>query len=251
MQRSLPFAVAVFVAFAGSLAPARAADEKVLRHLAFSVSAGVAQTMEQSRTTQIAPGGEGGSAIGVSGGTATSSAQEITRGTVTIDIIGVLPSDDALAIKIAESGDKTIPPVRIDLLGDGRIVAAPEDQAKLSSEELEIAGLCARDYLAGRPVTTGSVWDVDADNGKANYRVMKAGDDGRASIVVEKNSHARTAGAGDQRSTMQLTYDVKRSVPVAATISRRSHVGSLGNLRTLDESFEYHLIADSFATAAK
>ena len=250
MKRFLAFAVAGFVALGGALVPARAADEKVLRRLTFSVNAGFAQTQEAMRTSQLSTGsGDGGSGLAASGGSASVGAREIVRGTVTLDIIGVLPTDDALAVRISESGDKNIAPVRIDLLGDGRIVAAPEDQGKLSAEELEIAGLCARDYLAGRPMTAGSVWDIDSDNGKANFRVQNAAD-GRVSLVVEKNSKGRAAGGGDQRSTTQLTYDTKRSVPIAATISRRSHVGSLGDLRTMDESFEYRLTSDSFAPAA-
>ena len=252
MKHVLAIALAAVFVAGGAVAPARAADEKVLRHLTFSVNFGLAQKQEQARTNQLSDGSGNGGGMSVSGSTSSVGSQTIVKGIVTLDIIGLLPSDDALAIKISESGDKNIAPVRIDLFGDGRIIAAPEDQGKLSPEELEIAGLCARDYLAGRPLTTGAVWNVEADNGNANYRVLSNTDD-RASLVVEKNSHGRTAGAGDQRSTMQLTYDTKRSVPVMATISRRSHLGSLGDLRTIDESFEYHLTADSFApaTAAK
>ena len=234
----------------GVAATPRASAEPVLRHLAFSVNAGVAQTQEQARTNALSDGSGAGPAMTVSGATSTASSRTIVRGTVTLDVIAVLPSDDALAVLISESGDKTIVPVRIDLLGDGRIITAPGDRGKLTHEELEIAGLCARNYLAGRPLPAGAVWNVEDERVQSNYRVLSTNGE-RVALVIEQNARGRAAGAGDQRSTIQLTYDTKRSVPVAATIQRRSHLGSLGDLRTIDESFEYRLTSDSFATAAK
>lgn len=245
--RGLASAAAALALFAPAASPA-AADESVLRHLTFAVNAGVAHSLEQTRAAGSSTGAtDAAPSIVMTGGTSTNTTQTIVKGTVVLDVLGLLPSDDALAIRIAESGDKTIPPVRIDVAGDGRIVAAPADRGKLTAEELEIAGLCARGLLGGHDLAAGQVWNVDAGGDKANFRVLSVGADGLAALVVERTAQGRGAGAGDTRSTIHITYDTKRSVPVAATIARRSHLGTLGELRTIDESFEYRLTADSFA----
>ena len=233
-----------------SAADAGSAAPRTFRHLTWHVDVGVVHRSERERSTALpsADDASGASSLHVGGGTDAHSAGGTAAVDVSIDIVGALP-DEGLAAIVSEKGDRTIPPLRLDILRDGTIVVPPADRAKLTAEEAQIAELCARALLTGRPLTVGESWSKSGGDAnvktRATYRIKDYSADGIVLVELDQTLRGSVQGAINQHTYGTFQYDARRTVPVAARVSRVTQSGQLGALDTTEESFEYKLTEDT------
>jgi len=237
------------VLLATGAACASAQQTKPLREMTWRAHVGISTTRETSIKPAQNMADNSPSTLTISGGNAHAGGGSTANVEIHVGVIGPLP-DDGLAVMVSETGDRKSAPVRVDVLGDGGTVVAPGDTEKVTPEESRLIALLGRRLVNGRDVGPGATWTQATSDktvrAQSRYTVLSYVPE----IVTIDFDQTVTAGGVrplDMHTTGRFTYDLQHSVPVSARLATRSHEGSQGDLTTWDLSFEYELIADSFA----
>lgn len=212
------------------------ASAKPLRHLRYNVSVGI-------HTNQRA--------TNFNGPVVTGNDMSTVSGSIEADVLGVAP-ENALVFRISENADnRKEPPVKVGVLTQGRLSVDPKDSANLDDEEMALLSLLGRDVVADHDLSAGNEWKVAHDGASASdsttYRVVSLVGDSQVNLEVDRIVKVGGAQPFDMTAHGKVLYDYKRSVPLSAQLSQRTHVGRSDSLTTTDMSFEYHLIEDSLA----
>jgi hypothetical protein len=252
MRRLLALAAVALLAQPLAASAADAPAPKPLRTLVYEVTYS-AHSMHTKRTSGFNGGYGGdpsGAGIGVSAGNGTAGVgiDGDDSGRLSVDVIAATP-DGGLVVDVAYAGRTTSQPkVRVALLPDGRMSAAPSQP--LSTESLHLLPLLCRGFIANRDVAPGATWDVEQTppiKGKTTYRVDSL-DGNRAKLALEGSMSVSGPNGFDETDRGTTTYATDLVNPVAYDVSL--HISKqIGTEETITTTARMtaQLVSDSFA----
>ena len=227
-----------------SLTAAGRAETKPLRHLVYNV--GVTQL---TQTDELVMGNVGMLAT-ASSGVAHYAGGLLSKGTITVDIVGFTNGDDAFAVQIAEQTDnRREPMVRVDVTSDGGLRLSPDDSNNLSAEEQALLRLLARKFLSQDALLAGKWVHQQIDRQTDIHEEFKiTGTQPNGDLEIAVNQRIKVAGAQPFDSTTHgtITYSPKFKVPRAITMDGRTHHEGIQQTQFEDLKVNLNLISDSF-----
>jgi len=234
------------------LCPASAqADQKAWRHLVYSVGVNV------STRTDVLVSGKPATAVmgnasqdtGQMSGTSTSSDSMLSKGTMTVDIIG-LTADNALAVQVSEDTDnRKAPPVRVDVTSDGKVRVPADQTLNVSQEEQTLLRMLARNFLTAQDAGAGhwvqhlSLGYVDINEA---YRIMGSQPDGDLTISVDQTMNVPGAQHSESKFHGTIIYSSKFKVPRSVSLEGISRREGIDHTETADSKLDLGLLSDSF-----
>jgi len=227
------------------------ADQKAWRHLVYSVGVRVTTQTDVlvSGKSATAVMGNAGQSMGQMSGTSSSGDYMLSKGTMTVDIIGLTP-DNALAMQVSEDTDnRKAPPVRVDVTSDGVVRIPPDQNLNVSQEEQTLVRMLARNFMTAQDAGTGhwahhlALGYVDIDE---TYRIMGRQTDGDLTIGLDQTM--KVPGAQGSESTFHGTiiYSNKYKVPRSVTLDGRTRREGADHSETADSNLNLGLLTDSF-----
>ncbi len=247
MLRIFGIVLAGMVLFA---APAQA-DQNAWRHLVYSVGVNVA-----TRTDVLVSGkpatvvmGSPSQESGQMSGTNSSTDSMLSKGTMTVDIIG-LTADNALAMQVSEDTDnRKAPPVRVDVTSDGKVRVPADQTLNVSQEEQTLLRMLARNFLTAQDARAGhwiqhlSLTYVDVDEA---YRITDIQPNGDVTIALDQMMKVPGAQHSESKFHGTIIYSSKYKVPRSVSLEGISRREGIDHAETADSKLNLDLLSDSF-----
>ena len=238
--------IAILLCQAGALA-----DQKAWRHLVYSVGVRVSMQTDElvSGKSATAVMGNAIQDTGQMSGTSSSTDSTASKGTMTVDIIG-LTADNALAIQISEDTDnRKAPPVRVDVTSDGKIRMPPDQTLNVSQEEQTLLQMLARNFVSAQDLSAGR-WDHQLSLGYADvqeaYKVVGTQPNGDVTIGLDQNMKVSGAQGSLSKFHGTIIYSMKYKVPRSVSLQGLSRREGADHSETADSNLTLDLLSDSF-----
>ncbi|HEY0613256.1 MAG TPA: hypothetical protein VGC96_01400, partial [Candidatus Elarobacter sp.] len=171
------------------------------------------------------------------------------KGTVKIDVIAAT-ADNGLVVDAGFAGEKSKQlPIRIAILGDGRLAFDPKQN--VAPEVSELLPTLARGLLVGHQPAAGVKWSTPAmepATGNRSYVIGAASD---TSATISITGDAKTTGPQgfDRHEEASLTYQPKLSAPLRYDTRIRVRRNGLNGPEVDDVHLTATLASDTFAPA--
>jgi hypothetical protein len=233
LVRVLGASLALLVAASGVAAAQQA---KPLRTLTYTVAYSAVSTMR----SQLVGGREAGS------GFEDAGYANDDKGTLRVDVIAAT-ADLGLVVDASFTGEKTKQaPVRIAILGDGRLAFDPK--LNVAPELIEFLPMLARGLLGDKEHPAGSTWTAPAPQplaGTRTFRVSSA-DDTTENLSITTDAKIGGGQGYDRHEESTLAYRPKLSTPVRYDTRIRLRRNGLNGPETTDLHLTAALATDSF-----
>jgi hypothetical protein len=181
---------------------ALAQGAKPLRTLTFDVAYSVVSSLT-ARNNGL---GSGGLDVASGSGFESHGFAQDDKGTVRVDVVAAT-ADGGLVVDASFSGEKVRqPPVRIAILGDGRLAYDPK--LVLPPELTELLPMLSRGLLTGHDATVGTAWSATAPEpwtGTRRFRVSAANDT-TATFAIDTDFSIKGSQGYEQHDEGSLTY---------------------------------------------
>ena len=220
------------------------AQTKPLRHLVYNVG-----VTELTQADELVMGNVGMLAT-ASSGVAHYTGGLLSKGTITVDIVGFTNGDDAFAVQIAEQTDnRRAPLVRVDVTSDGELRIAPDDTNNVTAEEQALLRLLARKFLSQDALLAGKWVHQQVDRQTdihEEYRITGTQPNGDLDIALDQRIKVAGAQPFDSTTHGLITYSPKYKVPRALSMDGRTHHEGIQQTQVEDLKVNLNLITDSF-----
>jgi hypothetical protein len=240
----------LFLAFAllcGLASAAASAQQKPMRHLAYSFDISITQdrTVHNSGIDDAGGAGTGMTHYG---------AGNSDKGSITVDVMGVQP-DTGLIVNIAEQGrgDRSAAPAMCVVYGIGLVNCEPN--AKVNEEEMSLLRVLGRNFVNPATIDNRHHWqNVESGAGGKeinDYTIARDDNNGVLSIDFQRQLTVEGAAGYRADTTGNIAYNQRLSVPtlVKEDTVTRQHLGE-GQDDRVEQQLTLTLTTDSLAQAS-
>ena len=239
------FALAIVCVVPATASDRTAATLKPLRTLVYSVDL-TARNSNEENTSGFLVGDLG--AITAGSAKVKRFANVSDSGTLNISVVAATP-DGGLAVDASFAGKvNSQAPIRVAILSDGRLLYDPNTE--LAPETFRILPLLSRGFVAGRDVSPGASWTIDAPpplRGSTTYTVIDVQGD-QATLSIEADLKLLGPQGFEEHDRGTAKYATDRLCPITYDImARLRHQPSSEQYVTTNAHLTATLVSDTFA----